>query len=154
MKIWSYDSGHDCNTAFALSGEPIAPQMTNLFNKDTAQFTASEIAANNVAQREIKKRYLDYWNSTALVTSTGRAVDAVVSPVAPFPAARPGSYSYYGYTSWVNLLDYTSVVFPVTQVDKEVDLVEGGYKPLNAEDKISFESCEFFPLLLQCVERG
>ncbi|TID20558.1 putative glutamyl-tRNA(Gln) amidotransferase subunit A [Venturia nashicola] len=140
FKTWAYDSGHDCNTAFALSGEPIAPQMTPLFTSTTPQFTASQIAENNVAQREIKKQYLDYWNSTEAVTGTGRPVDAVICPTAPFPAARPNCYAYYGYTTWVNLLDYSSVVFPVTSVDKELDKVDEGYKPLNDEDKICYES--------------
>lgn len=104
-----------------------------------------------MAHRDIKKQYLDYWNSTASITSTGGPVDAVISPAAPFAAARPGMYAYYGYTSWVNVLDYTSVVFPVTNVKAVLDPVDVDYEPLNAEDKISYESCGLILLLFVCV---
>ncbi|RDI80374.1 hypothetical protein Vi05172_g9557 [Venturia inaequalis] len=139
-KVWSYDSGNDCNSAFALSAETPSPLMNPPYNPTDPEFTASQIAENNVAQRTIKKQYLEYWNSTAALTGTGRPVNAVLSPAAPFPAARPGAFPYYGYTSWVNLLDYTSVAFPVTQVDGGVDGVEPGYVPLNDDDRICYES--------------
>jgi len=87
----------------------------------------------------LKKEYLEYWNSTAEKTSTGKPVDAVICPVAPFPAPRPKMYSYYGYSTWVNLLDYTSVVVPVTDVDKTLDPADSDYKPLNEEDRIAHE---------------
>lgn len=148
FNTWAYDSGRDCNAAFALSNEPPAPQLATLFDQNAPEFTASQIAENNVAHRQLKKQYLDYWSSTEAVTGTGRPVDAVISPVAPFAAARPGMYAYYGYTTWVNFLDYSSVVFPVTRVDGSVDMVEEGYKPLNEEDRVCYESCELpFPFL-------
>ena len=106
------------------------------------EFTASEIAKTNVDKREIQKEYMEYWNSTEKLTSTGRPVDAIISPLAPFPAARPKKYAYYGYSVYVNLLDYTSVVVPVTTVDKGVDKVDEGYKPLDETDKEVYESCE------------
>lgn len=43
---------------------------------------------------------------------------------------------------FVNLLDYTSVVVPVTTVDKELDKVDIGYKPLDDIGKAVYESCE------------
>jgi capsule polysaccharide export protein KpsE/RkpR len=64
---------------------------------------------------------MDYWNDSVQRTGTGRPVDALIMPVAPFPAARPGRYLYYGYTVIVNVLDYTSVVVPVMVADKELD---------------------------------
>jgi amidase len=60
------------------------------------EYTASEIAAVNVAKRAYQKEYMEYWNSTSSLTSTGRPVDAVISPLAPFAAARPDMYDYYG----------------------------------------------------------
>ena len=39
---------------------------------------------------------MEYWNSTASHTGTGSPVDAIVTPLAPFAAARPGMYDYYG----------------------------------------------------------
>jgi amidase len=121
----------------------MAPQLAGAYSSEKKnQFTASQIAATNVEQREIKKAYLEYWNSTASETGTGRPIDAIISPLAPFPAARPKLYAYYGYTTWVNLLDYTSVVVPITTVDKALDPKDADYKPLNPEDKVCAESCK------------
>ncbi|KAF4543218.1 General amidase [Lasiodiplodia theobromae] len=113
-RTWTYDGGRDTISAFALSGEPQAEHVQMPWPAPLAsEATATEIAANNVRQRRLQKAYLDYWNGTD--------VDVIISPVAPFPAARPKQYKYYGYSMWVNLLDYTSVVVPVTRASKEVD---------------------------------
>ncbi|KAF1828551.1 amidase [Decorospora gaudefroyi] len=133
-KTWVYDGGADVRSAFELSGEPMSPQVAFYQSLDK-QFTGSEIAATNVEIRRLRKEYLDYWNSTADETGTGRPVDALISPLAPWPAARREKYTYYGYTTWVNALDYTSVVVPVTNVDKRVDVRDVGYQALNELDK-------------------
>ena len=103
---------------------------------------ASQIAAVNVAKREYQKEYLDYWNSTQELTGTGRPVDAFIAPLAPFSAARPGTYNYYGYSSIVNILDYTSCVLPVTIVDKNVDTVNKDFKPINDLDQAVWDTCK------------
>lgn len=108
------------------------------------QLKASDIAAVNIAIRELRKEYMEYWNTTTELTSTGRPIDAVICPVAPFPAARPEQYHYYGYTVWVNVLDYTAVVIPVTTVDKEVDKTDSSFEPANETDRAVHESCECF----------
>lgn len=66
----------------------------------------------NVRLRELEKEYMECWNETK--GPSGRCVDAVTCPVAPWPAVRRKKYSYYGYTTFVNVLDNTSVVVPVT----------------------------------------
>jgi amidase len=132
---WIYDGGKDVCSAFALSGEPMAPQVS-FYQSLEKEFAATEIAAINVELRRLKKEYLEYWNSTAEKTGTGRPVDAVISPLAPFPAARREKYKYYGYSTWVNALDYTSVVVPVTNANKKIDMKEEGYKALDEQDKI------------------
>ncbi|KAF2194009.1 amidase [Zopfia rhizophila CBS 207.26] len=139
IKTWTFDGGADVKGAFALSGEPLSDQIA-FYDALEKECSASDIAATNVRLRELKKEYMEYWNSTAEVTSTGRPVDAVVSPLAPFPAARPGMYTYYGYSGFVNVLDYTSVVVPVTNVDKGVDKVDVGYAPIDDVDKRVYES--------------
>lgn len=118
FKTWIYDGGLDLFESFKLSGEPLAEQLGAAFgDKPREQMNGTAIAANNVTQRELRKGYMDYWNSTAGNTSTGRPVDAIIAPLAPFPAARPKMYAYYGYTTWVNLLDYTSVAVSQTFQD-------------------------------------
>ncbi|KAK5679947.1 hypothetical protein LTS10_007895 [Elasticomyces elasticus] len=131
-KIWSFDGGADCIADFELSGEEPAPQC---LIESAPQANATEIMAANITQREIQKEYMEYWNSTAEISGTGRPVDAVISPLAPFPAARPQQYNYYGYSVWVNVLDYTSVVIPVTTVDKSVDKKAEDFKAVNETDQ-------------------
>ncbi|KAK8196097.1 hypothetical protein M8818_007250 [Zalaria obscura] len=137
MKCWSYDGGEDARKAFELSGETPMPQI---IMDETPMANASEIMATQVWKRDVQKEYMEYWNSTAELTGTGKPVDAVISPLAPFCAARPKKYTYYTYSTWVNVLDYTSVVIPVTNVDKSVDVVDENFKPVNDTDKITQES--------------
>jgi amidase len=100
-----------------------------------------EIAKINVAKREYQKLYMDYWNSTSELTGTGRPVDAVICPAAPHAAVIPTQYSHVGYTSVINVLDYTSVVIPVTQADKSVD-VNVSREFLGELDENSYKNCE------------
>ena len=140
FKTWSYDGGKDLFDSFALSGEPISPQITMSYGKEPKdESNATQIAANNVTKRKFQKEYLDYWNSTASETGTGRPVDGILTPLAPYPAARPEGYKYYGFSAWVNGMDYTSVVVPVTIADKSVDKYPDGYKPLSDADKVIVE---------------
>lgn len=138
-KIYSFDGGADSKHHFGLSGETPAPQ---LISPETPEFTASEIMAVNVAKREAQKDYMEFWNSTAELTGTGRPVDAIISPLAPFAAARPEKYTYLTYSSFVNLLDYTSVVVPVTQVDKNVDKKNEDFKAVDEVDQETQDTCK------------
>lgn len=88
QKSWSYDNGADIRSAFALSGEPVAPQIGHTYGADFANVPpedAVHIAANNVKKREYQKEYMEYWNSTAGATGTGRPVDVVIAPVRQTP---------------------------------------------------------------------
>ena len=120
----------------------MAPQIAGLYSKRKDEMTASQIAAVNIAKREYQKEYLDYWNSTEELTGTGRPVDAFISPVAPFAAARPGKYIEYGYTLVVNVLDYTSCTIPVTVADKRIDVADTEFKPLSNRDQATADTCE------------
>ncbi|OCK72930.1 putative general amidase GmdA [Lepidopterella palustris CBS 459.81] len=140
FKVWLYDGGEDVHDAFKLSGEPMCPQIASYHKGPVEQMKASDIAAVNITIREIQREYMEYWNTTKNLTSTGRPVDAVIAPVAPFPAARPELYDYYGYTTFVNLLDYTAVVVPVTTVDKKIDVADVEYTPRNEPDRAVYKS--------------
>lgn len=124
-----------------LCGEPLAEEVQLVRGKGP-QKTAQEIAAINVAKREYQKAYMDYWNSTATVTGTGRPVDAFMTAVAPWAAVMPSKYTYLAYTTFVNVLDYTSAVIRVTTANKEVDVVPSDYEPLSDEDKVVYDNCE------------
>ena len=148
LTTWSFDGGADIHGALGLSGEPPIPQITPLYGtKPSQQADASKIAATNVAKREYQKEYMEYWNSTATLTGTGRPVDAIIMPVAPFAAARPESYKYYGYTTIFNALDYPSCVIPVTNVDKTIDVIDGNSKPIDKMDKDVADGCKYYSCL-------
>ncbi|KAG5294430.1 amidase [Histoplasma ohiense] len=136
LTIYTLDGGADAHHQFNLSGEPPMPEL-DIFLKESPgpQLNAQQIAAINVAKREYQKEYLEYWNGTSELTGTGRPVDGFFCPVAPFPAAQRGKANYAGYTVFVNLLDYGSIVIPVTIADKTVDTVDPRYDPLNDMDK-------------------
>ncbi|KAF7546137.1 hypothetical protein G7046_g9397 [Stylonectria norvegica] len=137
---WTFDGGADVQHAFGLSGEPSSTQVHLTVGSELSEErTASHIAATNVKLRQYKKKYLEYWNSTASLTATGRPVDGVIAPLAPFPAARPNQFRYYGLTAWVNGLDLTTVAVPVTIADKAVDKYEAGYTPISDDDKFVYE---------------
>jgi amidase len=140
FKTWVFDGGIDVHKAFGLSGETPSPQITMSYGVEPGQeFTASQIAATNVELRRLRKQYMDYWNGTESQTGTGRPVDGVIGALAPYPAARPLGFKYYGFSAWVNALDYTSVVVPVTLADKSVDKYEEGYSPISEADRQVFE---------------
>ena len=82
--------------ALGLAEEPMVTPIAVTYAKLEKEYTASEIAAINVAKREYQKEYMEYWNSTSSLTGTGRPVDAILAPLAPFAAARPDMYDYYG----------------------------------------------------------
>ncbi|KAH8427786.1 putative general amidase GmdA [Aspergillus melleus] len=119
IATYHLDGGADIEHHFGLSGEE---RPYHLILEPGPQKSASEIAALNVKKREYQKQYMDYWNSTAQLTGTGRPVDGLICPVAPHAAVLPCKYDHVGYSSFVNVLDYTSVVFPVTRADKNIDV--------------------------------
>lgn len=97
FKTWMYDGGRDIHGAFGLSGEPPAPQIEGVYGKGpTEEKTATHIHEVNVAKRELQKSYMEYWNSTAQTSGTGRPADCVICPVAPSAAAAPTHLRHYG----------------------------------------------------------
>lgn len=80
----------------------MASQITTAYGTRKEEYTGSMISEVNVQKRQFQKQYMEYWNSTASITGTERPVDAVIAPLAPFAAARPDMYKYYG-TSFFEL---------------------------------------------------
>lgn len=46
-----------------------------------------------------------------------------------------------GMSTWVNFLDYSATVIPVTTVDKEVDKFDENYKALDETDEKVWKCC-------------
>lgn len=138
------DGGEDLEHHLSLSGEPPVPQLA--ISTGGIPKTATQVAALNVKKREYLKQYMDYWNNTAELTGTGRPVDGVVSAAAPHASVIPCQYAHVGYTSFLNLLDYTVVAIPVTYADKRIDVLETGVEPLSQTDQEVQSQCESLPV--------
>lgn len=61
-------------------------------------------------RNELQTAYAEQWNAAG--------IDAILCPVAPTVASAHNESLYWGYTSAFNILDYSSVVFPVGTVAK------------------------------------
>lgn len=118
------------------------PEWPLLIGREDQKKNALEIAALNVKKREYQKLYMEYWNSTAELTGTGRPVDGLICAVAPSAAVTPGGFNDVGFTSFVNVLDYTSVVIPVTYADKTVDVAPSNNEFFGEVDRRTQAGCE------------
>lgn len=161
------DGGAHIWEQLRLSGEaPIKELADQLGTGPTAPMSLPEYQALGLRKIEYCQRYREYWNSTIDQTGTGRPADAFIMPVAPHAAVIPGKYYYYGrtnsflppfavlrmllkcldssigYSEIINLLDYTSIVIPVTKADRSLDKFEKYYTPLNKTDKMNWEACK------------
>ncbi|KAL2819569.1 amidase signature domain-containing protein [Aspergillus cavernicola] len=133
LNIWRdiclMDGGNAFHNALALSGEP--PTPTVFGSRPTTPVDAREIMKRNIALRDYRKRYLDFWDRTA--------VDALITPFHQGPPPPAGKVRYMGYTCVVNVLDYPASVVPVTRVKKDIDKYVEGYSFLNHTDKLVYE---------------
>ncbi|KAL4919314.1 amidase signature domain-containing protein [Aspergillus aurantiobrunneus] len=134
------DGCHDVYDAVHLSGEPFVPEITNLFpnGKPRDPLPLPEYEEVVKHMKDYRKRYMDYWTATAEQTGD-RPVEALLSPVTPYAGVLPGKFYPSTYTSSVNVLDYTSVVIPVTVADKRIDVVSPNFKALNEEDRMNMK---------------
>ena len=69
-------------------------------------------------------------------------VDVILCPAGPGPAPRLDCSKYWCYTSQWNLLDYPSLVFPVTKVDAAVDRWPKDYETMNKQDEYNHDMCK------------
>lgn len=144
MDTWSFDGSNDIHSQISLSNEPVVPSVAQIFGQHPReQYSATRIADTNIAIWKYRKRYLDYWNSTSEITSTGRPVDAVIIPTFAYAGVIPGKLNYAGYTPFANILDYSVGVIPVTTVDKGVDIYPNDFTPLSDLDDTVKLDCEF-----------
>ncbi|KAI9657849.1 MAG: Acetamidase [Alyxoria varia] len=92
------------------------------------------------------------------ITQTSRPVDAIICPIAPWAAATIGGNKYLSYTLWVNALDYTVVIVPVTRCDRGLDVRDEGFEGTGEFDREMMglydpEKYHGLPVALQLVGR-
>ncbi|CCO33203.1 hypothetical protein BN14_07276 [Rhizoctonia solani AG-1 IB] len=133
-RIFLADGDEDFKRECAKSGEPRIQTMDpdlyshELHNPETNQgvhliepLSVWQLWQLHKEKRELRKEYLDHWQATASKTTTGRPVDAVISPAVPYAATPHGKNLSPFYTSLWNGVDYTVGILPVTFVDPAVD---------------------------------
>jgi len=164
--IWNAGSSEDFMNTVSESGEPIISSMLPGNDQSISQFRSKEVGGCTAyelwqfqrAKRDIRTRYLEHWNDTVSSTGTGRPVDAIICPAAPFVATPHGHFSYGNYTMVWNALDYTASTFPVTTVDPVLDVKQSRENFFGADDRNVYEMYdpEVFkdaPVSLQLVGR-
>ncbi|KAJ3910090.1 general amidase [Lentinula edodes] len=151
--IWAAGAAEDYKVVTAVTGEPVIATI-DLDDEISAvgkheEHTNATVVIPGVSaydlwqthkqKRILREEYLQLWEDTIQVTGTGRAVDAIISPAAPYTAIRHGKNNTAQYTMVWNLLDYSSLVIPVSKVDPEIDRVKAPHDFYNREDKANYD---------------
>jgi len=123
------------------SGEPAIPNFSDLINPSFPKIDMNELWAVHLKKWALQCEYLEQWR--LMEEKLGKEMDAFIMPITPTAAVRHNQFKYYGYASAINLLDFTSVVVPVTWADKDIDKKLVDYKPLSDLDKIVQDECEY-----------
>ena len=98
-----------------LEHEPHVPQTEWILShvpNGGKPFSIAETFKLNVAREAFRARVAAHWNATRSRTTTGRPVDAILSPVAATLAPPHDTTRWWGYTSYWNLMDFSAAVFP------------------------------------------
>jgi amidase len=75
---------------------PIWPKRDNMTeipdwgSKGKKCLTTYELWQLHKQRRELQREYLEHWRASASETGTGRPIDAIIAPVAPYAAPPHG----------------------------------------------------------------
>ncbi|KAJ9375326.1 hypothetical protein DTO032I4_9189 [Paecilomyces variotii] len=116
------------------SGEPAIPNIKDLLQPNIKKADMNELWDVQLKKWNYQVEYLAKWREAE--EQLGKELDAIIAPITPTAAVRHNQFRYYGYASAINLLDFTSVVVPVTFADKTIDVKKENYKPLNELDGV------------------
>lgn len=139
--IYASDAGKDIHTVLSASGEPAIPNINDLVDPSISGADITKLWDVQLQKWKFQMEYIEEWNK--LEEKLGKEMDAFIMPITPTAAIRHNQFKYYGYASAINLLDFTSVVVPVTFADKNLDKKNERFKPMNDMDKQVQEECKF-----------
>jgi amidase len=156
--IYCADAGEDFTRACAPTGEPLLKSMATYdphnpkplpppvdqplekaLVTNMTTISAYELWQLHKERRALRKEYLDHWEKTIERTGTGRPVDAIICPAAPYAAPIHAHNINAFYTAIWNSLDFTASVFPATTVDPSLDKPVPPHEFYNSEDKFIYE---------------
>jgi amidase len=142
LKMFMADGGKDVQKALDLSGEPIIPGAA--VGSPETEISVYENWQLNVSRTNFAIKYLEKWNKTQEITTTGRPIDGIISPICALPA-YPNEYPLnIGYTGIANLLQLSSVILPVTQVDLKLDQITDEYRNIEIASESDRVTQEFY----------
>ncbi|KAF2036198.1 acetamidase [Setomelanomma holmii] len=131
-KIYVADGCADVYKDINASGEPAIPNIKNLLNPDLPEANMVEAWNANLQKWNFQ---VDYLTKIREFEAQNGELDCIIAPISPTAAIRHNQFKYYGYASAINLLDFTSVVVPVTFADKNVDKKNTEFKPVSEMDE-------------------
>ncbi|KAK6853699.1 hypothetical protein PG995_010511 [Apiospora arundinis] len=137
-----FATSYDVEDALKLSGEPLVGGAQAVFRR------GAKLAPKNFQGyfelvnrfRKYQEDYADYWESTKLLTGTGRPVDGIIAPVAATAAVRHDAFHAFNYTIVYNILDYSSLTIPVTKADRNIDIASPYANPRSPIDEANWNS--------------
>ncbi|KAK3202087.1 hypothetical protein GRF29_161g85268 [Pseudopithomyces chartarum] len=149
--LYFTDGGEADGQAINASGEPWRPLSEWIITQNSCvkKLDVGELTYWLEEREAYRKEYALHWNELG--------VDAVLCPVGPGVAPKHNTAKYWWYTSQWNLLDYPAVAFPVTKVDRSVDVLgeEQSLSDHDAYNRGLWDPEEFdgLPVSLQLVGR-
>ncbi|CAF0956571.1 unnamed protein product [Rotaria sordida] len=152
MKFFQADGGKDVQKAVDLSGEPLISGA--FIGSPETEISVYENWQLNIARTNYAIKYLERWNQTKEITSTGRPIDGIISPIFALPAYPHDYRTSGGYTGIANLLQLSSVILPVTRVDLQLDQITDEYRNMKIAsefDKIARETYKSPQMFENCV---
>ncbi|GAA5888238.1 hypothetical protein JCM16303_005311 [Sporobolomyces ruberrimus] len=114
--LFEADGGRDIAEAVALSGEP---NLNGVLSPDSQELSTLEYWRLCLRRKQFITKQLASWESTSASTGTGRPIDALIAPTAPYTSFTHDSKQYIGYTGAFNLTDQSVGIVPVTKVTNE-----------------------------------
>ncbi|KAF5553492.1 glutamyl-tRNA(gln) amidotransferase subunit A, partial [Fusarium napiforme] len=132
--IYASDGGVDIFSTLNASGEPAIPNISDLVKSDLPKMNLNELWDAQLQKWNYQSEYLT--KIREFEEKNGRQLDAIIAPITPTAAIRHNQFKYYGYATAINVLDFTSVVVPVTFADKAIDHQNKQFKPLTELDRI------------------
>ncbi|OAL21018.1 hypothetical protein AYO20_11442 [Fonsecaea nubica] len=149
--------GKEIKATLARAGEEPIPSVAKFLAR-ARQLTVEELLQCATEQRQYQIEYLNHWRATSSQTSTGKPIDALLTP-SMASASFPHDYlPWWGYLAQWNLLDYPSVILPVSHVQPS-DAKDTTYQPVNELDQETYDLYdpvlfEGAPISLQLVGRS
>jgi amidase len=108
-QMFFLDAGQEFRDVFALGNEPmVVPVAETIRDAPEREFTVTETWSINMHRTRLQNAYAEMWNKTD--------VDFILCPVHPAAAPAHDETRWDAYTGVWNLLDYSAVSFPVTDV--------------------------------------